>query len=204
MTVRSAGILLYRLGGTSRPSSAPPQTSAREDGSASPLEVWIAHMGGPFWAGKDARAWSVPKGEYPAGEDPLEAAHREFAEEIGTPAPAADYLRLGDFRQPSGKVITVYAAESDFQPDRIVSNTFTLEWPKGSGAVRSFPEIDQAEWATEEQARVRLVKGQLPILDALLRHLGLGAARGALEAIAQDPSLAGHAWDPPGEPSRQS
>ena len=132
--------------------------------------------GRTFWARKDARAWSIPKGEYPAGEDPLSAAHREFAEEIGTPAPAADYHRLGDFRQPSGKIITVFTAEADFQPEQIVSNTFALEWPKGSGVIRSFPEINHAEWATEKEARFRLVKGQLPILDALLGHLGLGAA----------------------------
>jgi len=170
MTVRSAGILLYRL------DSTPLQGSSSRRESAPRLEVWIARMGGPYWAGKDARAWSVPKGEYPDGEDPLAAARREFAEEIGTPAPGAAYHRLGDFRQPSGKVITVFTAESDFQPERIVSNTFTLEWPKGSGTIRSFPEIDHAEWSTEAEARVRLVKGQLPILDALLLHLGSGAA----------------------------
>ena len=108
-------------------------------------------MGGPFWARKDARGLVRPQGRIPAGEDPLAAAHREFAEEIGTPAPAADYHRLGDFRQPSGKVITVFTAESDFQPERIVSNTFSLEWPKGSGAIRSFPEIDRAEWSAGQQ-----------------------------------------------------
>jgi len=171
MTVRSAGILLYRLRSTSRPSNAPPQP-----GAAPQLEVWIAHMGGPFWARKEAQGWSIPKGEYPADEDPLVAAHREFAEEIGTPAPAADYHRLGDFRQPSGKIITVFAAESDFQPEQIVSNTFTLEWPRGSGTISSFPEIDRAEWTAEPEARSRLVKGQLPVLDALVRHLGLGPA----------------------------
>lgn len=158
MTVRSAGILLYRLG------------------SAHDLEVWIAHMGGPFWARKDARAWSVPKGEYGEDEDPFTAAQREFAEEMGVPAPAADYAELGSFRQPSGKVITVFAAEADFQPEEIVSNTFALEWPKGSGVIRSFPEIDDARWATERDARTRLVKGQLPVLDALIRHLGRGTA----------------------------
>lgn len=157
MTVRSAGILLYR----------------RPDAGAE-LEVWIAHMGGPFWADKDARAWSIPKGEYLHGEDPLAAAHREFAEEIGTPAPQADYLELGSFRQPSGKVITVFTAESDFAPERIVSNTFSLEWPKGSGMVRSYPEIDAAGWATEPEARTRLVRGQLPVLDALIRYLREG------------------------------
>ncbi len=176
MTVRSAGILLYRLGrvpqpGTAGPGSVAQSGSAAEPGSDAPLEVWIAHMGGPFWAHLEARAWSVPKGEYTADEDPLVAAHREFAEEIGTSAPDAGYHRLGDFRQPSGKIITVFTAEADFQPERIVSNTFTLEWPKGSGTISSFPEIDRAEWTTELEARSRLVKGQLPILDALVRHL---------------------------------
>lgn len=153
MTVRSAGILLYRWS------------------EASQLEIWIAHMGGPFWAHKDAHAWSVPKGEYPEDEDPLIAARREFAEEMGAAAPAADYLLLGTFRQPSGKIITAFAAESDFRPARIVSNTFPLEWPKGSGIIRQYPEIDDARWFNEPEARTKLVKGQLPILDALVQHL---------------------------------
>ncbi|AOT04395.1 NUDIX domain-containing protein [Arthrobacter sp. U41] len=154
MSVRSAGILLYRRG------------------AGSEVEVWLAHMGGPFWAHKDARAWSIPKGEYLPGEDPLAAAHREFAEEMGTTAPSADYIPLGDFRQPSGKVITVFAAESDFAPERIVSNTFSLEWPKGSGIIRNYPEVDDAGWTREPEARRKLVGGQLPILDALLQKLG--------------------------------
>ncbi|MET1089550.1 MAG: NUDIX domain-containing protein [Arthrobacter sp.] len=153
MTVRSAGILLYRRD------------------PASGLQIWIAHMGGPFWSRKDAAAWSVPKGEFGDGEDPWAAAQREFAEEMGVPAPAADYRGLGAFRQPSGKVITVFTAETDFAPDRIVSNTFPLEWPKGSGVIKDFPEIDRAEWATEPEARRRLVRGQLPILDALIEEL---------------------------------
>ncbi|QCB97599.1 NUDIX domain-containing protein [Arthrobacter sp. PAMC25564] len=158
MTVRSAGILLFRRG------------------AASEVEVWLAHMGGPFWAHKDARSWSIPKGEYLEDEDPWVAAQREFAEEMGTPAPSADYIRLGSFRQPSGKVITVFTAEADFEPDRIVSNTFSLEWPKGSGTVRSYPEIDGAAWTRETEARTRLVRGQLPVLDALLQHLRNGRA----------------------------
>jgi predicted NUDIX family NTP pyrophosphohydrolase len=148
MVVRSAGILLYRRG-------------------AGGLEVWIAHMGGPFWARKQTQSWSVPKGEYLPDEEPLLAAFREFAEEIGTPPPAVDYFELGVFRQPSGKIITVFATESDFQPERIVSNTFPLEWPKGSGTIQDFPEVDDARWVTESDARGKLVKGQLPILDAL-------------------------------------
>lgn len=154
MTVRSAGILLYRRS---------------PEGY---LEVWIAHMGGPFWAGKDARAWSIPKGIYLDSEDPMVAALREFAEEMGAPAPEANYLELGDFRQPSGKVITAFAAESDFRPEQITSNTFPLEWPKGSGVVREYPEIDDARWFSESDARTKLVKGQVQILDALAEYLG--------------------------------
>ncbi|MEO3933095.1 NUDIX domain-containing protein [Pseudarthrobacter sp. ATCC 49987] len=153
MTVTSAGILLYRRG------------------PGPEVEVWIAHMGGPYWARKDARAWSIPKGEYLPDEDPLAAAQREFAEEMGHPAPAAEYIPLGAFRQPSGKIITVFTAGSDFAPERIVSNTFPLEWPKGSGIVRSYPEIDAAQWTPETEARIKLVGGQLPILDALIQHL---------------------------------
>ncbi|TLM75484.1 NUDIX domain-containing protein [Pseudarthrobacter sp. NamB4] len=153
MPVLSAGILLYR-----RP-------------AADELEVWIAHMGGPFWARKDAHAWSLPKGEYSADEDPLAAALREFAEEMGTPAPDADYQLLGGFRQPSGKIITVYATEHEFCPERIISNTFPLKWPKGSGRIRHYPEIDDARWFPEQEARLKLVKGQLPVLDALMEHL---------------------------------
>lgn len=128
-------------------------------------------MGGPFWARKDARAWSIPKGEYLEDEDQLVAARREFAEEIGTPAPDVDYNHLGTFRQPSGKIITVFAAEAEFQPEQIVSNTFPLEWPKGSGTIGDFPEIDDARWIGESEARTKLVKGQVPILDALIQHL---------------------------------
>ena len=149
MAVLSAGILLYRV------------TDAAEP------EVWIAHMGGPFWARKDAAAWSIPKGEYRQGEDPFEAARREFAEEIGVPAPAADYLLLGEFRQPSGKVVTVFAAEADLAVSEVVSNTFELEWPTGSGRLREFPEVDDARWVGLAEARVKLVRGQVPVLDAL-------------------------------------
>ena len=154
MAVLSAGILLYRV------------TDAAEP------EVWIAHMGGPFWARKDAAAWSIPKGEYEPGEDPFVAARREFAEEIGVAPPAVDYALLGEFRQPSGKVVSVFAAEADLEVERVVSNTFTVEWPRGSGQVQEFPEIDDARWVGIDQARVKLVKGQLPMLDALRARLG--------------------------------
>ncbi|WP_146362183.1 NUDIX domain-containing protein [Arthrobacter yangruifuii] len=151
----SAGILLYRRG---------------PDG----LEVWIGHMGGPFWARKEEHAWSLPKGEYLPGEEPLAAALREFAEEMGTPAPEAEYVLLGSFRQSAQKTITVFTAEAGFAPERIQSNTFELEWPKGSGQVREYPEIDRAGWYPEPEARVKLVRGQGQVLDALLRVLDPG------------------------------
>lgn len=147
--ITSAGVLLYRF--------AP----------SGERQVWIAHMGGPFWAGKDAHAWSIPKGEYSPGEDPYEAALREFAEEMGSPAPEADYVLLGEFRQSSRKTVTVYCAEADFQPERIISNTFQLEWPPRSGHFLEAPEIDDAGWFSLAAARTKLVKGQVQVLDAL-------------------------------------
>jgi predicted NUDIX family NTP pyrophosphohydrolase len=149
MPVRSAGLILYKVG------------------QEADLHVWIGHMGGPFWARKDSQAWSIPKGEYDETEDALAAARREFEEEIGVPAPDVPYVHLGDFRQPSGKVVSAFAGEADLRLDRIVSNTFALEWPKGSGTVQDFPEIDDARWVTVDDARGKLVKGQLPILSAL-------------------------------------
>ncbi|CCQ47884.1 NUDIX domain protein [Pseudarthrobacter siccitolerans] len=169
MPVRSAGILLYRTGTT--PVAGTGNSPGSMSGVPAELEVWIAHMGGPFWARKDTHAWSIPKGEYMQGEDPLAAALREFAEEVGTPPPAAEYECLGEFRQPSGKIITVFAAEQDFRPERIESNTFPMEWPKGSGRIQHFPEIDDARWFSEEEARLKLVKGQVPVLDALAAHV---------------------------------
>ncbi|HEX4057824.1 MAG TPA: NUDIX domain-containing protein [Galbitalea sp.] len=155
MPVRSAGILLWR----------------HSPGSGE-LEVFIAHMGGPFWAKKDAAAWSIPKGEYVDGEEALAAALREFGEEIGVPAPTLDYADLGEFRQSSGKLVAAFAAESDFELAELKSNTFTAEWPPRSGRIREFPEVDRAEWSGMELARARLVPGQLPILDALENLIG--------------------------------
>ncbi len=146
----SAGILLYRHG---------------SDG----LEVFIAHMGGPYWERKDERAWSIPKGEFEASEEPLAAARREFREEIGVDAPDLDYVPLGDVRYSSGKVVTVFAAESDLEVAVVVSETFQLEWPPKSGRLQSFPEIDDARWVSLPEARAKLVAGQLPALDALER-----------------------------------
>ncbi|HEY2644398.1 MAG TPA: NUDIX domain-containing protein [Galbitalea sp.] len=150
--VDSAGILLWR----------------RRDGQ---LEVFIAHMGGPFWGRKDDHAWSIPKGEYESGEPALVAAKREFLEEVGVIAPAVDYLSLGEFRQSSGKVVTAFAAESDLEVPQVNSNTFALEWPPRSGNFQDFPEIDRVEWMSVRDASRRLVMGQLPILAALERSL---------------------------------
>jgi predicted NUDIX family NTP pyrophosphohydrolase len=152
MPVRSAALLLYRR--------------------RAAVEVWIAHMGGPFWARKDEGAWSLPKGIVESDDlgDELSAARREFAEEMGSPAPDADYVPLGEFRG-SGKTIVVFAAESEFEPDAIDSNTFELEWPPRSGRMQEFPEIDDARWFAVDDARLKLTKAQRPILDALLARL---------------------------------
>ncbi|MET3567352.1 putative NUDIX family NTP pyrophosphohydrolase [Leifsonia sp. 563] len=152
MPVRSAALLLYRR--------------------RAAVEVWIAHMGGPFWARKDEGAWSLPKGIVESDDlgDELAAARREFAEEMGSPAPDADYVPLGEFRG-SGKTIVVFAAESEFEPDAIDSNTFELEWPPRSGRMQEFPEIDDARWFSVDDARLKLTKAQRPILDTLLARL---------------------------------
>lgn len=131
-------------------------------------EVFIAHMGGPFWARKDERAWTIPKGEAEGSGDLLAVAHREFAEEIGVPAPDGDYRELGNFRYSSGKIVTVFAAEAPgFEVDEVRSNTFELEWPPRSGRTQSFPEVDAARWVSTDEARRLLVAGQVAALDAL-------------------------------------
>jgi predicted NUDIX family NTP pyrophosphohydrolase len=129
-------------------------------------EVLLGHMGGPFWARKDAGAWSIPKGEYSEGEDPEAAARREFAEELGSSVPAGELVPLGDLRA-SGKVLSVWAAEGDLDAGACTSNTFSLEWPPRSGRVQEFPEVDRAAWFGLAEARERLVKGQVPFLDRL-------------------------------------
>ena len=148
----SAGILLHR-----------PTPDGRE--------VLIGHMGGPFWAKKDAGAWSIPKGEYGAGEDPFAVALREFEEETGSPVPASDFVPLGEVRSSGGKVLTAWAAEGDLDADATTSNTFELEWPPRSGRVQQFPEIDRTAWVPLDVARTKLVKGQVPLLDRLIDAL---------------------------------
>jgi predicted NUDIX family NTP pyrophosphohydrolase len=143
---QSAGILLYRRRGA--------------------LEVFLVHPGGPFWAKKDLGAWSLPKGEFVEGEDPLAAARREFEEETGFPIDG-DFRPLRPLRQPSGKVVHAWAVEGDCDPARLHSNVFTLEWPPKSGRMKEFPEVDRAAWFTIPEARQRILKGQASFLDEL-------------------------------------
>jgi predicted NUDIX family NTP pyrophosphohydrolase len=134
------------------------------------VRVFLGHMGGPFWARRDEGSWSIPKGEYDAAtEEPLAVARREFGEEIGVPAPSGPVLDLGEWRQRSGKRLRVFAVATDEPTLRFVgSNTFELEWPRGSGRIGVYPEIDRAEWRTVDEARRLVVAGQAPVLDALL------------------------------------
>ena len=135
------------------------------------VEVLVGHMGGPFWARKDAGAWSIPKGEHGPDEEPRDVALREFAEEMGSAAPATDLVPLGEVRQSGGKRLTAWAAEGDLDASATVSNTFSLEWPPRSGRVQQFPEIDRSAWFPVDVAREKLVKGQVPFLDRLLAAL---------------------------------
>lgn len=150
---RSAGLLVYRT----------------VDGQ---LEVLLGHLGGPFWARKDAAAWSVPKGEYEDDETPEAAARREFAEELGLPAPDGTLLSLGDVKQSGGKTVTVWAVEGDLSPGDVVPGTFSLEWPPKSGRIQDFPEVDRVAWFDLDTAREKLVKGQRTFLDRLGESLG--------------------------------
>ena len=145
----SAGVLVYRT----------------RDGV---VEVLIAHPGGPFWARKDDGAWSIPKGEYLDGDDPWAAAQREFGEELGLPVPAGPRVDFGPLKQPSGKVVTAFAVRGDLDVTDARSNTFELEWPKGSGRMREFPEVDRVAWFPVAQARAKLLKGQRAFLDQLM------------------------------------
>jgi len=158
MARRSAGILLFRRAGGGE------------------LEVLLVHPGGPFWARRDAGAWSIPKGEVDAGEDERACALRELAEETGSTlfagAPEEELLALGEVRLRSGKVVIAWALEGDLDADAIVSNTFELEWPPRSGRVRTFPEVDRAAWLTLAAAREKLLPAQAPFLDRLAAAVG--------------------------------
>ena len=157
MGKRSAGVLLYRRIG---------------DG----LEVLLVHPGGPVWARRDAGAWSIPKGEYGDGEDPLAVARREFEEETGQRPPTGGFVALGEVRQKGGKVVSAWAAPGDLDPDAITSNTFTMEWPPGSGTRREFPEVDRAGWFDAATAREKLISAQAGLVDRLLAAVGEAGA----------------------------
>ena len=148
MAARSAGILLYRGGGEA-------------------LEVLLVHPGGPLWARRDAGAWSIPKGEYGPQEDPLAAARREFAEELGVAPPEGEAASLGEVRQKSGKVVRAWALAGDLDVTVVQSNTFTLEWPPRSGRLQEFPEVDRAQWLGLALAREKINPAQVALLDRL-------------------------------------
>ncbi|WP_055617063.1 NUDIX domain-containing protein [Streptomyces phaeochromogenes] len=145
---RSAGLLLFR----------------RTDQG---IEVLLGYMGGPFFARRDAGAWTVPKGEYEPDEAAWDAARREFQEELGLPPPDGDPIPLGEVTQTNRKVVTVWAIEADLDVTMMVPGTFTMEWPRGSGRVQEFPELDRAEWLDLDRARALLVKAQTTFLDRL-------------------------------------
>ncbi len=152
MAKRSAGLLMYR----------------RRDGA---LEVFLVHPGGPFWAKKDLGAWSIPKGEYSEGEDPLKAARREFTEETGFEADG-DFIDLGTIKQAGGKLVSVWAVEGDWDPAQLHSNTCMIEWPPRSGRQLEIPEVDRGAWFGIDEARERILKSQAPVIEILIARLG--------------------------------
>ena len=154
----SAGLLVYRRG---------------DDGP----EVLLVHPGGPYWAKKDDGAWSIPKGEYEPDEDPLQVALREFEEETGkAPPDPTGAVSLGELRQPSGKIVRAWTVEGDVDVAEVHSNMFEMEWPPRSGRTKEFPEVDRAGWFGLEEARRKLLKGQLGFIDRLLELLDSGSA----------------------------
>ena len=159
----SAGILLYRI---------------RPDGP----ELLLIHPGGPYWTRKDDGAWSIPKGEYEPDEDPWIAAGREFAEELGMALPAGEPIAFDPVKQPSGKVLTAFAVGADLDVTAARSNTFSLEWPKGSGQLQEFPELDRVAWLPVASARRKLLKGHVVFLDRLMAqpHL-VGLSEGSAD-----------------------
>jgi predicted NUDIX family NTP pyrophosphohydrolase len=151
MSKRSAGILMHRTGKAG-------------------LEVLLVHPGGPFWAKRDAGAWSIPKGEHPASEDPLAVAIREFEEETGL-RPCGPFRPLGEITQPSRKVVVAWAVEGDFDPRTLKSNTFELEWPPRSGRRQTFPEVDRAEWFAPDRAHEKILPAQRPFIMRLMEAM---------------------------------
>ena len=154
MRKKSAGLLVYRQG-------------------AEQLEVFLVHPGGPFWTKKDEGSWSIPKGEFSEGENPLEAARREFEEETGV-AMTGDYEPLDPVKQPGGKIVYIWLVRGDLDPASIKSGLFSVEWPPRSGVTQQFPEVDRAAWFATDAARRKILKGQVPFIDQLERRLGTG------------------------------
>lgn len=180
----SAGVLLYRA-------------------RAGVVDVLLAHPGGPFWAGKDDGAWSIPKGEYTGGEDPWLAARREFSEEIGLCVPDGPRIDFGSLKQSGGKVVTVFGVRADLDITDARSSTFELDWPKGSGKMRKFPEVDRVSWFPVARARTKLLKGQRGFLDWRTRPwrvclkdqnpcLAERPHRGGLPSVGAPPSPQNH------------
>jgi predicted NUDIX family NTP pyrophosphohydrolase len=155
MAKRSAGILLFRK---------------RRNGA----EILLAHPGGPFWAGKDEGAWSIPKGEYDETEDAQAAARRELWEETGIVV-SGELIELGTYKQPSGKLVSAWAIEGDFDPINLKSNNCSVEWPPRSGQFIDVPEIDRAAWFSIDDALKKITKGQIPIVRALATKLVAGS-----------------------------
>ena len=151
MAKRSAGLLMFRR-------------KARE------IEVFLVHPGGPFWAGKDAGAWTIPKGEYAEDEEPLIAARREFREETGFEADG-EFIELGTIRQASGKLVRAWAFEGDCDPAKLASNSCSIEWPPRSGKMMEIPEVDRGAWYSISDAKRAMLKSQQPLLDLFLHKL---------------------------------
>lgn len=154
MPTLSAGLLMYRL---------------RLHGP----QVLLVHPGGPFWEHRDLGAWSIPKGRVEPDEEPLVAARREFAEETGMHA-EGPFIPLAGLKQPSGKIVQAWACRGDCDPRSIRSNTFSLEWPRRSGMMADFPEVDRGDWFSLKAAQRKLHRGQVPFLNLLLATLGIG------------------------------
>ncbi|TIQ31741.1 MAG: NUDIX domain-containing protein [Mesorhizobium sp.] len=152
MPQRSAGLLIYRR-------------------TAGVMEFLLVHPGGPFWARKDEGAWSIPKGLIDDKEDELDAARREAEEELGV-AIDGDFQPVGSYKQPGGKIVIAWSVEADIDVDAVRSNTFTMEWPPRSGAMKEFPEVDKAGWFSLPEAGTKILNGQRPMLDDFLKRRG--------------------------------
>jgi predicted NUDIX family NTP pyrophosphohydrolase len=154
MPKKSAGLLVYR-----------------EAANGSGIEVLLVHPGGPFWRNKDEGAWTIPKGEFDDFEDPLEAAKREFAEELGPPPPSGEYFPLHPIKQKNNKTVHAWAVKGDFDPATLNSNTFSCEWPPKSGRMQEFPEVDRAQWFASDEAKQKILLAQVALIDQLLTIL---------------------------------